>query len=79
MFVGRTQYIFGELVELIGGEMNRSDLRKQLLRYYEMLREIKSIQARTISEKENRTREILALEKKIYEIREDLYDRENKR
>ena len=59
--------------------MNQSDLRKKLLRYYDLLREIKSIQARTSHQRDNQTREIKALEVIIEKTKENLYGRENKK
>jgi hypothetical protein len=53
--------------------MNKSELRKKLVRYSEMLVELKSIQTRTIRQKENKTREILALKRIIKEMKEELY------
>lgn len=53
--------------------MNKSELRKKLVRYSEMLVEVKSIQTRTIRQKENKTREILALKRIIKEMKEELY------
>lgn len=54
--------------------MNKSELRKKLVRYSEMLVEVKSIQTRTIRQKENKTREILALKRIIKEMKEELYE-----
>lgn len=54
--------------------MNKSELRKKLVRYSEMLVELKSIQTRTIRQKENKTREILALKRIIKEMKEELYE-----
>lgn len=55
--------------------MNKSELRKKLVRYSEMLVELKSIQTRTIRQKENKTREILALKRIIKEMKEELYEK----
>lgn len=59
--------------------MKESELRKKIIRYNEMLSFLKSIQARTAKERDNQTKEILALKKYIEEMKEDLYDRENKK
>lgn len=53
--------------------MNKSELRKRLIKYSEILKELKSIQVRTARERNNRTREILALKTKIKEMKEELY------
>lgn len=56
--------------------MERCELRKKLLRYYELLREIKSIKTMTSSQRNNQTKEIRALEEKIRNLKEILYDSE---
>ncbi len=59
--------------------MKESELRKKIIRYNEMLSFLKSIKTMTAKERENQTKEILALKKYIEEMKEDLYDRENKK
>lgn len=59
--------------------MKESELRKKIIRYNEMLSFLKSIKTITAKERDNQTKEILALKKYIEEMKEDLYDRENKK
>lgn len=59
--------------------MKESELRKKIIRYNEMLSFLKSIKTMTAKERDNQTKEILALKKYIEEMKEDLYDRENKK
>ena len=56
--------------------MERCELRKQLLRYYDFLRELKSIKSMTSQQRDNQTKEIRALEEKIRKLKEILYDSE---
>lgn len=56
--------------------MERCELRKQLLRYYDFLRELKSIKSITSQQRDNQTKEIRALEEKIRKLKEILYDSE---
>lgn len=50
-----------------------SELRKKIIRYSEILIEIKTIQVRTAQEKENRNKEIRALRQTIENMKEELY------
>ena len=54
--------------------MNKCDLRKQLLRYSEELRTIKSVKSMTSKERDNQTKEIRALQEKIRKMKEELYE-----
>ena len=54
--------------------MNKCDLRKQLLRYNEELRTIKSVKSMTSKERDNQTKEIRALQEKIRKMKEELYE-----
>ena len=53
--------------------MLKSELRKKIIRYSEILVEIKTIQVRTDQEKTNRNKEILALRQTIEKMKEELY------
>lgn len=59
--------------------MKESEIRKRIIRYNEILSFLKSIKTMTAKERDNQTKEILALKKHIEKMKEDLYDRENKK
>lgn len=54
--------------------MVRSEMRKKLLRYYDLLKEIKSVKSITSNERDNQTKEIKALEEKINKLEKELYN-----
>lgn len=56
--------------------MERCELRKRILRYYDLLRELKSIKTMTSKQRDNQTKEIRALEERIRKLKEILYDSE---
>lgn len=60
-----------------GGLMKKDELRKEILRCNEQLKEIREFKVFTYIERENKQKEIKALEEKIKKMKEELYYDEN--
>ena len=57
--------------------MKKSEIRKKLIRYKEILKETKIIYAESSKGNETKTKEIKALENKIKELENKLYNERN--
>ena len=54
--------------------MKKDELRKEILRCNEQLKEIREFKVFTYIERENKQKEIKALEEKLKKMKEELYD-----